>query len=103
MSEAPQEEAKVQDSQVFMIEGRLQDAWGRPADADEAVDFRESRYQSMTVPQLKDEVKARQAAGREFDTSAIKTKRDVIAALEADDEAQIQEAKDAGDGDNDPE
>jgi hypothetical protein len=98
------EEAKVQESQVFNFaepgqEPDLRDAWGRPADADEAVDFRESEYMGQTVAELKEVLKARQAEGREFDTSSIKTKRDLVAALEADDAKQIEEAQANGQGD----
>lgn len=107
MTEAPQEEAKVQESQVFNMapEGQepdLRDAWGRSTEGDEAVAFEDSQYQSMKVDGpdgLKAELKRREDAGRTFDKSQIRTKRDLIAALVADDQAQAQEAKDAGDGD----
>lgn len=92
-------EAKVQESQVFNmseVEGEedLRDAWGRPADAEEAVSFEESKYQSSTVDELKAELKRRESEmGREFDKKQIKTKRDLVAALEADDAAMIAEAE----------
>jgi hypothetical protein len=90
MSEAPQEETQVQESKVFNFaepgeEPDLRDAWGRSSEDDEKMDFEESKYMAMTVPQLKTEIKTRQAAGREFDTPNIKTKRDAVAALVADD------------------
>jgi hypothetical protein len=99
MSEAPKEEAKVQDSQVFNmseVEGEedLRDAWGRSADSEEAVNFEESVYMGYTVADLKTELKSREEAGRTFDKSQIKTKRDLVAALEADDKAQAAEAAD---------
>lgn len=83
------------ESQVFMVEGELRDAWGRPADADESVNFDESKYMSYTVADLKVELKTREEAGREFDKSQIKTKRDLVAALEADDREQAEEARKA--------
>ena len=96
MTEAPKEEAKVQDSQVFNmseVEGEedLRDAWGRSADSEETVNFEESPYMSYTVTELKAELKAREDAGRTFDKGSIKTKRDLVAALEADDKAQAGE------------
>jgi hypothetical protein len=99
MSEAPQEEAKVQDSKVFNmseVEGEedLRDAWGRASADDEQVNFEESRYTGETVPALKEELKRRRDAGREFDTSSIRTKRDLVAALEADDRAQATASAD---------
>lgn len=102
MTEAPQE-AKVQESQVFNMsevpgEEDLRDAWGRPAEGDEDVDFA-GRYDSMKGPELKAEVKRRQAEGREFDTAQLKTVRDVRSALEADDEAQAEEARKAAEDD----
>lgn len=103
------EEAKVQESQVFNFaepgqEPDLRDAWGRSADADEAVEFRQSEYMNMKVNGpggLKEELERREAAGREFDKGSIKTKRDLVAALEADDAKAIEEAKAAGQGDGD--
>lgn len=100
MSEAPKEEAQVQESQVFNMapegeEPDLRDAWGRSADDTETVSFEESKYMTMKVDGengLKAELKRRQAEGREFDTSQIKTKRDLVAALEADDRTQAAEA-----------
>jgi hypothetical protein len=101
----PEPEAKVQESQVFNFaepgqEPDLRDAWGRPADADEAVEFRESQYMSMKVNGpggLKEELERREALGREFDKASIRTKRDLVAALEADDAKVIEEAKADGD------
>lgn len=100
MSEAPKEEAQVQDSQVFNMaapgeEEDLRDAWGRPADADEVVDMTESQYsgKAWTVDRLKEELRSREAEGREFDKGSIKTKRDLAAALDADDKAQAAEAE----------
>jgi hypothetical protein len=95
-----EKEAKVQESQVFNmseVEGEedLRDAWGRPADADEAVDLADSRYSGMKVEGadgLKAELKSREEAGRTFDKASIKSKRDLVAALEADDAAQAAEA-----------
>lgn len=100
MSEAPKDEAVVQESQVFNMsenpdEEDLRDAWGRSTEGDEAVDLTESRYASMKVDGedgLKAELKRREEAGRTFDKSAIRTKRDLVAALEADDKAQAAEA-----------
>lgn len=102
MTETPKEEAQVRESQVFNFaapgeEEDLRDAWGRPADADEAVNFESSRYAEMKLDGnsgLKAELKRREEAGRTFDKSSIRTKRDLIAALEADDRAQAEEAKD---------
>lgn len=107
----PEPEAKVQESQVFNFanpgeEPDLRDAWGRPADADEAVEFRQSQYMNMKVNGpggLKEELERREAAGREFDKGSIKTKRDLVAALEADDAKQIEEAQKADDDSNPPE
>ena len=91
-----EKEPQAQDSQVFMIDGQLQDAWGRPADEAEAVEFEENVYQNQTVTALKAELRKRRDAGREFDTGQIKTKRDLVAALAADDIAQRQEAAEQG-------
>lgn len=52
----------------------------------------EDPYKDLNAEQLKDELKARIEAGREIDTTNIKKKADVIAALQADDEAQAAEA-----------
>ncbi len=101
MSEAPKEEAKVQESKVFNmseVEGEedLRDAWGRSTEADETVNFEQSRYMAMRVKGeggLMEELKAREDAGRTFDKGAINTKRDLVAALEADDKAQAAEAE----------
>jgi hypothetical protein len=100
MSEAPKEEAKVQESKVFNlseVEGEedLRDAWGRSTEADEGVNFEESPYMGMKVDELKAELKVREDAGRQFDKGSIKTKRDLVAALEADDKAQAREAAEA--------
>ena len=46
-----------------------------------------SAYDDMNVDELKDELKKRQEAGREIDTSGIKKKSDLIKALKADDKA----------------
>lgn len=105
MTEAPKEEQPEQakESQFFMIEGKLQDAWGRTVDpdADEPIDFNESQYKNMKAPELKAEIKRRQAEGREFDTGQLKTKADAVSALEADDAKRLQEAKDVADDDED--
>jgi len=103
----PEPEAQVQESKVFNFaepgqEPDLRDAWGRAAEEDEAVDFRESQYMAMKVNGpggLKEELERREAAGREFDKGSIKTKKDLVAALEADDAKQIEEAKNADDQD----
>jgi hypothetical protein len=50
-------------------------------------------YDSLNADQLKAELKARQDAGREIDTKGIKKKADLVAALEADDEAQASESE----------
>ena len=101
MAEEVKEEAKAQDSQVFNMaapgeEPDLRDAWGRSADAQESVNFDESEYAGYKVPELKAELKAREQQGREFDKENIKTKSDLVAALEADDKAQLEEAEAAG-------
>jgi hypothetical protein len=98
VKEMAEEEAKVKDSQVFNMaapgeDEDLRDAWGRPAEADEDVDFAESVYMKSTAAELKEELKKREEAGREFDKSQIKTKRDLVAALDADDRAQAEESK----------
>lgn len=104
----PEPEAKVQESQVFNFanpgeEPDLRDAWGRPADADEAVDMRESQYMAQTSKELKAELLRREAEeGREFEKGSIKTKRDLVAALEADDAKQIEEAQKADGADQTP-
>ena len=100
MTETPKEEAKVQESQVFNMapegeEPDLRDAWGRSTEGEEAVTFEESKYMAMKVDGeegLKAELKRREEAGRQFDKSQIRTKRDLVAALEADDKAQAAEA-----------
>lgn len=100
----PEPEAKVQESQVFNFanpgeEPDLRDAWGRKADADEAVDMRESQYMGQTSTQLKAELLRReQEEGREFDKKSIRTKRDLVAALEADDAKKIEEQQKADQG-----
>jgi hypothetical protein len=102
----PEPEAQVQESKIFNFaepgqEPELRDAWGRNAEEDEAVDLRESEYMGQTAKQLKAELLRREdEEGREFDKGSIKTKRDLVAALEADDAKRIEEAKAAGnDGD----
>lgn len=102
-NEAKEPEPQAKESQVFMIEGELRDAWGRPADGDESVDFNAGKYDELKGPQLKEEVKRRQAAGREIDTSGLRTVRDVRAALEADDQKQLEEARQAAEDDEDKE
>lgn len=44
-------------------------------------------YSDMTVDELKDELKVRKEAGREIDTEGITKKSQLVAALEADDQA----------------
>lgn len=81
-------------------DGSLSDAWGNTVDESE-VSFDEGdtqedeettgKYADLTAQQLKDEVKARQEAGRTFDLTGVRTKADLARVLEADDAAQAQE------------
>lgn len=73
----------------------LVDAWGRRADED--VDMSEpaapdDTYNDQTVGDLKTELKTRQEAGREIDTSGITKKSQLVEALRADDRAAKAEA-----------
>lgn len=52
-----------------------------PADSDE------TDYGNWSAQQLKDEVRARKASGRELDTSNVTKKSQLVRLLEADDEA----------------
>lgn len=76
----------------------LVDAWGRRADED--VDMSDQaptptdNYNDQTVGDLKAELKKRQDAGRQIDTSGITKKSQLVEALRADDRAQEADAAD---------
>lgn len=80
-------------SQTFNMGDQEVNAWGRPHDEDVTFDDgANDNYDQMTIAGLKDELKVRQEAGRDIDTSNIKKKSQLIAALRDDDRAQASEA-----------
>jgi hypothetical protein len=74
---------------MFRVGEKFVDGWGNEIpDPEEAG----GGYADLKVAALKEILAEREAAGREIDTSEVKTKADLIAVLEADDAAQAEEA-----------
>lgn len=91
-------------SQTFNMGDQEVNAWGRPHDEDVTFDDTvNDNYDQKTVPALKDDLKARQEAGREIDTAGITKKSQLIAALREDDRKQAEEAAGEDDEDDDTE
>lgn len=82
-------------------EGNYRDPWGNAvAVFEEEVDLEPQDptqgikdYSGLTIEELKADLRGRQELGRQFDTSKIKKKADLIQALIDDDEATAQQDK----------
>lgn len=74
---------------MFRVGEKFVDGWGNeiPDPEEEG-----AGYADLKVADLKAILAEREEAGREIDTSEVKTKADLIAVLEADDAAQAEEA-----------
>lgn len=89
---------------VYIRDGVPVDPWGRTvegyddleSDLEEAEKAGQAReadaYDSMTADELKDELKARQEAGREIDVTGVRRKAELAQKLREDDAAQAAQA-----------